>query len=91
MSICTETSSLLQIPTCRLTIAVKQLTPLSGNKFDEIYAAMMVQDHQNAIMLFERASRSSDKDIKAFADKHLPALRSHLSQITEISRATSVK
>jgi len=71
--------------------AVKQLTPLTGNKFDEIYTAMMVQDHQNAIMLFERASRSSDKEVKAFAEKHLPSLRSHLSQITEISRATGVK
>jgi putative membrane protein len=46
--------------------------------FDQTYASMMVADHKKAIALFERASNSKDADVKAFADKTLPALREHL-------------
>jgi putative membrane protein len=40
----------------------------------------MVSDHRKAIGMFERAERNSnDSDLKAFAAKHLPGLREHLS------------
>ena len=46
--------------------------------FDQTYATMMVGEHKKAIALFERGSTSKDADVRAFADKTLPALREHL-------------
>ncbi len=42
------------------------------------YLDEMVDDHQEAVALFEKASRSSDPDVAAFAQKTLPKLRQHL-------------
>jgi len=45
---------------------------------EDEYLDEMVDDHQEAVKLFEKASRSSDPDIAAFAQKTLPKLRNHL-------------
>lgn len=50
---------------------------------DDEYLKEMVDDHEDAIDLFEDASKSADSDIAAFAQKTLPTLRSHL----EIAKA----
>jgi putative membrane protein len=42
------------------------------------YLDEMVDDHKEAVKLFEKASKSSDPDIAAFAQKTLPKLRQHL-------------
>jgi putative membrane protein len=55
---------------------------------DRTYSNMMVADHKRAIALFERASMSKDADVKAFAEKTLPALREHLKLSQEAAAST---
>ncbi|HWA28404.1 MAG TPA: DUF4142 domain-containing protein [Lacunisphaera sp.] len=45
---------------------------------DDEYIAEMVDDHKDAVDLFEKAAKSDDPDIAAFAQKTLPTLRHHL-------------
>ena len=51
--------------------------------FDHTYSSMMVDAHKSAIALFERTTRSSDPEVKAFAEKMLPTLREHLKMAEE--------
>ena len=53
---------------------------LEGASFDKAYVAAMVDGHKKMITVFEQASVSKDPQIKAFAEKTLPALREHLKQ-----------
>lgn len=48
---------------------------LDADYFDE-----MVSDHKEAVELFEKASKSEDPEIAAFARKLLPALKQHLDE-----------
>ena len=61
------------------------LTKKSGSDFDKAYVDQMVDDHKKTISLFEDASKNAkDADLKAWADKTLPALRTHLEHINAI-------
>ena len=63
-----------------------KLAKLSGDAFDRAYMAEMVRDHDQAVQLFQRASKSgSDAEIKAFAEKHLPHLREHQKMARDLS------
>ncbi len=46
---------------------------------DDEYLATMVDEHKDAVDLFEKAAKSKDADIAMFAQKYLPTLREHLS------------
>ncbi len=63
-----------------VTARIDQLRDLQGEAFDRTYIQQFgVAAHEEAVGLFEYASRSSvDVDIKAFAAQTLPALRGHL-------------
>ena len=61
------------------------LTKKSGSDFDKAYVDQMVDDHKKTISLFEDASKNAkDADIKAFVDKTLPTLRTHLEHVNAI-------
>lgn len=63
-----------------------KLNGLSGTDFDREFMKVMVKDHQAAVKLFEKQSRSDgDADAKAFAAKHLPALQGHLQMAQTIN------
>ncbi len=47
---------------------------------DEDYLEEMVSEHKDAIELFEKAAKSKDAEIAAFAEKTLPTLRQHLAR-----------
>ncbi len=67
----------------------EKLNGLSGAEFDREFMKVMVKDHQAAVKLFEKQSRSdADADAKAFASKHLPALQGHLQMARTISSET---
>jgi putative membrane protein len=52
--------------------------------FDKQYLYSMEQDHQADIKVFEReASSGDDADIKAWAAKTLPTLKSHLAMVKD--------
>ena len=55
-----------------------RLARLSGAAFDKAYISDMVKDHEQDVKEFERESTSGkDADLKAFATKTLPTLRTH--------------
>jgi putative membrane protein len=64
-----------------------KLAKLSGAEFDKAYAAEMVKGHKKAVGEFEKAAKSKDAEVKAFADKTLPTLRHHLEKAQSLSGA----
>ena len=66
---------------------VTNLQNKKGTAFDKAYMSMMVQDHQKDIQEFEKASNNlSDGEVKAFATRTLPVLKTHLDSATAINR-----
>jgi putative membrane protein len=53
---------------------------------DEDYMEEMISDHKDAVDLFEKAAKSDDADIAAFARKTLPTLQAHLSQAKDLKK-----
>jgi putative membrane protein len=67
----------------------KAMTDLSAKKagadFDKAYVDKMVSDHKATISLFENESKNAkDAELKAFVDKTLPVLKTHLAHINAI-------
>ena len=59
----------------------ERLTRRWSDKNDDInedYLKEMVKDHEEAVELFEKAAKSEDPEIAAFAQKTLPKLQHHL-------------
>jgi len=67
---------------------VKMLSAKSGAAFDKAYADHMAKDHSKAVALFESASKSSDPELAAFAQKTLPTLQEH-KQLADNLRANT--
>jgi len=66
-----------------------RLEKLQGAAFDQAYMRAMVDDHTKAVREFETAAKSTDSDIKAFAEKTLPTLREHLKMAQDTNKAVS--
>lgn len=65
--------------------ALDRLTGLKDNEFDQAFKQQAIQDHQKVIQLFEKQSQQgSDADLKAYAQKHLPHLREHLTMAQQL-------
>jgi putative membrane protein len=58
---------------------LNRLRQRTGADFDREYMKMMVEDHEKAISLFERAAQNKDAEVKDFAAKMLPTLKKHQS------------
>ncbi|HYC29645.1 MAG TPA: DUF4142 domain-containing protein [Chitinophagaceae bacterium] len=66
---------------------VNDLGKKSGADFDKAYMDMMVDDHNEDVDEFEKASNNlKDDGIKAFAAKTLPVLRSHLEAAKNVQQ-----
>ena len=58
---------------------VQMVTSADAKGFDKAYMDAQVKAHTEAVTLFENASKNeADPELKAFAQKHLPHLKSHL-------------
>jgi putative membrane protein len=65
-----------------------KLKGLQGADFDKEYDSIQQSAHKDAVDLFERYARSGDnRDIKAFAAKHLPHLKQHLKMANDLTKA----
>lgn len=63
-----------------------KMAKLSGTAFDREYLKHQVADHDKAVALFEKQSRSGkDAELKAFAARALPTLKEHQRMAREIS------
>lgn len=68
----------------------KRLSNKSGADFDQEFVEHMIDEHESAIKLFEKASTDAkDSDLRSFAAKHLEHLRHHL-QTAQSLRASIV-
>jgi putative membrane protein len=62
-----------------------KLAKAKGAAFDTAYMSQMVSDHQAAVTLFERESKSGqDAETKAWAAKTLPTLQQHQTMAKQI-------
>jgi putative membrane protein len=63
-----------------------RLTKAQGAQFDRLFMRQMVQDHEEAVKLFEREAKDGkDAGLKQFAANTLPALKAHLKMAKEIA------
>lgn len=59
-----------------------KLSKLSGAAFDKEYVKAMVEDHEKDVAEFQKqADSGTNADVKAFAAKTLPTLKSHFEMI----------
>ena len=64
----------------------QKLEKYSGADFDKEFLATMVSDHKKCVSSFEtEAKDAKDGDLKAWAEKMLPALKTHLEKANELS------
>jgi putative membrane protein len=67
---------------------VSKLQKLSGPAFDREFAKNEVKDHETDIKKFEKAANDlKDPDLKAWAQKQIPALKEHLALAQKLSGA----
>ncbi|HEX8184271.1 MAG TPA: DUF4142 domain-containing protein [Blastocatellia bacterium] len=65
-----------------------RLSKLNGAAFDTAYMAEMVKGHTEAVSDFEKeASQGQNSDVKGWAAKTLPTLRTHLQMATDTEAA----
>jgi putative membrane protein len=67
--------------------AQRKLEDLSGAAFDREYIGMMAKAHDASIARFSAAAKSEDADVRAFAVKTLPTLRSHMEAVEGARKA----
>jgi len=66
-----------------------KLKGLQGGDFDKEYDSIQQSAHKDAVDLFSRYGRSGDnKDVKAFASKHLPHLQQHLKMANDLPKSS---
>jgi len=67
-----------------------QLSTVNGANFDGQFLQAQVKAHQQAVDLFEKASKNlQDKELKEFAQQYLPSLREHLKMAQDNSQFMS--
>ena len=64
--------------------ALINLKEKTGKDFDMKFLGMIKTDHIRDVKEFKEATECSDKQIKAFAAKHLPLMESHLKGVNNI-------
>lgn len=63
----------------------RRLMTLDSIGFDSVYINSMVTDHRKVMAQFQaESSMGDDADLKAYADKYLPALSEHLATAKKI-------
>jgi putative membrane protein len=66
---------------------LNKLDKLQEEERNREYAAIMVTEHHEAVALFTAASEGeSNTALKAFAKKHLPILKAHLSHAESVNK-----
>ena len=67
---------------------VAHMQKLSGAAFDRAYMKEMLKDHKTDVAAFKKEStQANDADLKAFAAKTTPTLKSHLQMAQQTSAA----
>jgi putative membrane protein len=65
----------------------KQLSELSGAKFDHEYISVMVKDHDKTVNLFEEEShKAKSASLKKFVDDTLPVIKQHQMHAHQLAK-----
>jgi putative membrane protein len=67
-----------------------RLDKLEGAAFDQAWIDQMAQNHEASVDAFTTASKSTDADVKVFAEKTLPVIKHHLEQIEALQKTVRV-
>lgn len=60
---------------------INKMREKTGTDFDKDYISLMVDDHKGDVFDFEKAAQNAkDPDVRAFASKYVPTLKSHLER-----------
>jgi putative membrane protein len=78
-------------PSIKQKAELKMIDVGDADKFDQRYAKSFgVSAHEDTIKLFQEAAKdATDQDVKAFAQKTLPALQHHLEMARALNATTS--
>ena len=69
-----------------------ELEALSASSFDKSYLANQIKAHKSTVSLLEKEiSSGKDPDAKAFAQKVLPTVQSHLNAAEKIANSQGMK
>jgi putative membrane protein len=86
------TKAKLEVPTAMDSShqeKLDKLKGLQGAEFDKEYDAVQASAHKDAVDLFDRYAKGGDnRDIKAFAAKHLPHLKEHLKMANDLPKSS---
>ena len=64
----------------------QKMEKISGGEFDRAFISGMVSSHMKGVATYEKAAKDTkDKDLKAFVEKTLPALKAHLEKAKELN------
>ena len=74
-----------EMPKSPTPAALAKLEKVEGAAFDRAYVEDQIRDHEKTIALFEREVKTGkDAELKAFAEKTLPALKEHLTTVQDL-------
>lgn len=65
---------------------VHKFEGLKGRNFDVVYADQMMSDHKGVIASLKKESKSSDADLKQWAEKTLPTIEGHLKMAQDMDK-----
>jgi putative membrane protein len=72
--------------------SIDHLAELKGGAFDRAFRQQVIDDHEKAIVAYEKqATRGTDPELRAFAQKHLPHLREHLELAKQLPISTDTE
>jgi putative membrane protein len=70
---------------------LRKLKTLNDLAFDKQYMTMMIADHANTVRLFDDGTRLPNADLKAFAGKTIPVIRTHRVMAIAIGKTLNLK
>jgi putative membrane protein len=66
---------------------IDHLKGLKGEEFDKAYIKHMIEDHEEDVAEFTRASKEAkDAGVKEFATKTLPVVQGHLDEVKKMDK-----
>lgn len=66
-------------------IHLNEMKKMSGSDFDKHYVAMMVNDHEKTVKLFEQGKENKDADLKSWATNTLAVIEMHATKAKELA------
>jgi len=60
---------------------ITQLTSVNGEDFENLYIQMMLNNHQQAVSLFEEGQDAGDPEVSAYAKKYIPVIKAHVETL----------